>query len=71
MTVAKLIHIQGEQLCDWEEILKPNVYKDLLTWVAMQNKKIVTANDVVRGSRLNYFIENWLHHRSSLLADKM
>lgn len=64
MTIDCGIEIQTMQLAKWKEILKDEVYNDLVTYGTRNNSIAKSGYDICRGCDLTAFVDNWLYYKS-------
>ena len=64
-TVTEALQIQKDQLSDWKSVLKPQIFKELKSWIDTKNQEFVdnkfkTGYTVTRGGD----ITNWVRSRA-------
>ena len=61
LTVEEGIAIQSEQLQGWKQLLKPEIYDWLEKRVTKDNHLAKNGYNIVRGSLMTNFVENYLY----------
>ena len=59
LTIENAIRIQREQLLAWRKVLTPEAYGDLVIYAEQNNRTAKDLRDIIRGSYLSVFIENY------------
>lgn len=62
-SVEEGIKIQADNLADWKQLLRPEVYQALEMFAKKNNKKAQFGSDITRGSALTNFVVNYLKYR--------
>lgn len=58
-TIEEIIAIQREQLNEWKQLLKQEVYEALEKWATEKNHLKTNPYDIIRGGDLSNFISNY------------
>lgn len=63
LTVKEVIKIQTEQLQEWKQLLKPEIYDWLEKRVTKDNHLAKSGDSIVRGSCITTNVENYLYYK--------
>lgn len=63
-TIEQGLQVQREHLNEWKQVLKEEVYNELETYCLNTNIEARTGSDIVRGSSLSTWVENYKRHLS-------
>jgi hypothetical protein len=70
-SVEQGIEVQTNQLKDWKQLLKDEVYKALELYAKKDNHKAIDGYDIRRGVDLSNFVGNYLYHKRQGLLDEI
>lgn len=65
-TIRQGLQVQREHLNEWKQVLKEEVFNELVKYCMDTNLEARTGYDIKRGSSLSSWIENYKRHLSKL-----
>ena len=65
MNIQQGIEIQSSQLKEWEALLKPEIYEELVARATKYNHKAKDGFDILRGDSLGTIMSNWSHKNAN------
>ena len=63
-TIEQGLQIQRQHLSEWKQVLKEEVYNELVKYCMDTNLEARTGYDIKRGSELSSWIENYKRYLS-------
>jgi hypothetical protein len=57
-TIEQGLQVQREHLNEWKQVLKEEVYNELVKWATETNGEAKTGYDIRRGSSLSTWVQN-------------